>query len=133
MTDIAGLLQTLHRLSHRAWAREAVRLGLSYSEFEYLSAVQEEARTMFLGEDVHGQHLHNVVDRLGVSKASASAMISKLAERGLIERIPCQMDARAQHIILTEAGADLLRTGEGVYEAVARDLSDEVAAALRGE
>lgn len=132
MSEIGQILRAIHRASHRAWARDARRLGLSHSEFEYLSAVQEEARTMFLGDDVHGQHLHNVVDRLGVSKASASAMISKLEARGLIDRIPCQMDARAQHIILTDAGSNLLHSGEALYEAVAKDLPDDIAAKFNG-
>lgn len=131
MSDAADFLQSLHRLAHRAWAREGVRIGLSHSEFEYLAAIQEEARTMFSGEDVHGQHLHNIVDRLGVSKASASAMVSKLEARGLIDRIACQMDARAQHIILTEAGSQRLTLGAGVYEAIVTDLPDDLAKRIR--
>ncbi len=127
MTETAALLQVIHRLSHRAWAREAGRIGLSHSEFEYLAAVHAEAQTQFWDGDAHGQHLHNVVDRLGVSKASASAMVSKLEARGLITRIQCQMDARAQHIILTDAGAELLKRGEDIYEAVAKDLPEDVA------
>ncbi len=128
MTGTATLLQALHRLAHRTWRDRAAELALSFSEFEYLAAVQAEAATQYSGEDVHGQHLHNVVDRLGVSKASASAMVSKLETRGLITRIACQMDARAQHIILTEAGADLLAQGEALYETIAEALSADMKA-----
>ncbi|WP_224813620.1 MarR family winged helix-turn-helix transcriptional regulator [Hasllibacter sp. MH4015] len=128
MPEAAEILQVIHRLSHRAWAKEGAAIGLSHSEFEYLAAIHAEAQTQFWDGDTHGQHLHNIVDRLGVSKASASAMVSKLEGRALITRIQCQMDARAQHIILTDAGADLLRRGEEIYDAIARTLPDQIAA-----
>ena len=70
---------------------------------------------------------------MGIRKASASAMVVKLEARGLVKRIPCQFDARAQHILLSEDGKQFLEVGEGVYHEAAQrlqsgPLADEVAA-----
>ncbi len=98
---------------------------MTHSEFEYLRAIkdQEAKKT---DRDYHGQHLQDVVDEMGVRKASASAMVLKLEERGLVVRFPCQYDARAQHIMLTEQGQNLLSSGEQIYEAAAKALLEEL-------
>tara|TARA_R110001583_G_scaffold105663_1_gene253625 strand:+ start:110 stop:541 length:432 start_codon:yes stop_codon:yes gene_type:complete len=112
--QLAELIETLHRLGHRQWAKAGSQLGVSYSEYEYLKAIrdQEDKKT---DKNDHGQHLQDVVSEMGVRKASASAMVVKLDERGLVKRIPCQFDARAQHILLTKAGETLLINGQGIY------------------
>jgi len=122
MTHSAEQLHLLHRLAHREWNTAARRLGLSFNEFEYLSAVYEEERLQRY-EDKHGQHLQDIVDALGVTKASASTMIAKLEGRELVERFQCKMDARAQHIVLTDKGRALLKMGFGVYERVAEAIA----------
>lgn len=124
---LARLIELAHRQGHRQWAKAGGALGMTHSEFEYLRAIKDqEARKT--DKDDHGQHLQDVVDEMGVRKASASAMVLKLEERGLVVRFPCQFDARAQHIMLTEQGRQLLTSGEAIYEAAANallgDLSD---------
>ncbi len=119
MAQLSDLIQKLNRLSSREWA-ESARVGsLSLSEFEYLNAVDEQAHRPFGANGEHGQHLHDIVAELGVTKASASSMISKLQGRGLVERFQCQMDARAYHITLTPKGAVLLAQGKQVYARIA--------------
>ncbi|ATG43844.1 putative transcriptional regulator [Phaeobacter piscinae] len=124
-------LQLAHRRCQRAWAELSADLRLSHNEFEYLRAIrdQEDKTT---DKDNHGQHLQDVVNDLGVRKSSASAMVLKLEDRGLVARFPCRYDARAQHIILTEAGKALLASGESVYESVARELASELPADIAG-
>lgn len=128
MTGLSDLIQKLHRLSGREWAAEARAGRLSLSEFEYLNAVDEQAHRQFGADGGHGQHLHDIVAELGVTKASASTMISKLEGRGLVKRFQCQFDARAYHIVLTPEGAALLDQGKRVYariaEAAARELGE---------
>ena len=119
MSDLAKKLQKVHQSCHRAWAKSARDLGLSFSEFEYLSAVQEQADLQRY-EDKHGQHLQDIVDALGVTKASASTMIAKLEAQGLVTRFQCMMDARAQHIILTPQGQMTLARGTRLYEQLAQ-------------
>lgn len=121
MTFSAEQIHRLHRLAHREWTAAARQLGLSFNEFEYLSAIHEEERLQRY-DDKHGQHLQDIVEALGVTKASASTMVSKLEGRGLAERFQCKMDARAQHIVLTDQGRALLKMGNAVYERVAHSL-----------
>lgn len=125
MSDLAKKLQKVHQACHRAWAKAARDLELSFSEFEYLSAVQEQADLQRF-EDKHGQHLQDIVDALGVTKASASTMISKLEARGWVTRFQCMMDARAQHIVLTPEGQVKLARGARVYEQIATQINDEI-------
>lgn len=125
MTDRAKLIHEVHRTAHREWTRSARSLGLSFSEFEYLTAIDEQA-ALLRYEDRHGQHLQDIVDALGVTRASASAMVSKLEERGVVKRFQCRLDARAQHIVLTEKGQGLLKGGLTLYEKI----EHAVAAAL---
>lgn len=123
--NLARLIELAHRQGHRQWAKAGGRLGMTHSEYEYLRAIkdQEDEKT---DKDNHGQHLQDVVDEMGVRKASASAMVLKLEERGLVVRFPCQYDARAQHIMLTEQGQKLLLSGEEIYEAAAQALLAEL-------
>ncbi|WP_417769632.1 MarR family winged helix-turn-helix transcriptional regulator [Stappia sp.] len=116
-------LERLHRIAHRHWAAQASAAGLTHSEFEYLRAIKDQERRKVDKND-HGQHLQDVVAAMGVSKASASAMVVKLEERGLVRRVPCLMDARAQHILLTDEGASLLRRGEEIYRGALRQVFD---------
>ncbi|MEX3011288.1 MarR family winged helix-turn-helix transcriptional regulator [Hoeflea sp. TYP-13] len=120
----ARVLEDIHRAIHRQWIVDGARLGISHSEFEYLRAIKDREGEKVCG-DGHGQHLQDVVAAMGIRKASASAMIVKLEKRGLVERVPCRMDARAQHILLTEKGMEFLQLGEGIYEAAAGALRSE--------
>lgn len=133
MTD-AKKIQLIHRLSHRAWANRDI--GLSYSEFEYLNAVREQEETAYPNDDqdgVHGQHLHDIVADLGVTKASASAMIAKLEARGFVERFQCQRDARASHIVLTKEGGALLEQGAAIYVGIAQTIAKELSSLFKDQ
>ena len=131
--QLSDLIELAHRQAHREWGQNGARQGLTHSEFEYLSAIKEQEARQVASDD-HGQHLHDVVTEMGVKKASASAMVQKLEERGLVERVPCQYDARAQHILLTSDGQALLRRGRQIYrsaaEAILRDWTPEQRTAL---
>ena len=124
---LADFVERIHRQAHRQWAQAGSPHGLTLSVFEYLRAIRAQER-MKTDRNDHGQHLQDVVVQMGVSKASASAMVLKLEEAGLVRRVPCQMDARAQHILLTEAGRQKLAVGESIFaktaEAVLSDFSD---------
>lgn len=128
---LANMIEILHRHAHRQWAGMGSEIGVSHSEFEYLRAIKEQEARMTDNND-HGQHLQDVVAQMGVKKASASAMVVKLEDRGLVERLPCRFDARAQHILLTAAGNAVLKQGEGVYESAASALLSELSEADRG-
>ncbi|MCR9138045.1 MAG: MarR family winged helix-turn-helix transcriptional regulator [Alphaproteobacteria bacterium] len=115
----ARSLEALHRRLQQAWSNAPAEIGLSYSEFEYLCAVEAQENVENHGSDSHGQHLQDVVAAMGVQKASASAMVIKLEGRKLVKRVPCRFDARAQHILLTPQGRTLLAKGRTIYERAA--------------
>ncbi|WP_460275609.1 MarR family winged helix-turn-helix transcriptional regulator [Celeribacter sp. ULVN23_4] len=129
MSETAHLLRKAQRMISREWMLAQKDIGLTQSEHDYLSAVYEqEALQRFADQngDHHGQHLQDVVEALGVSKASASAMMTKLEKRGLVTRRVCFMDARAQHIILTQDGHAMLAQGNAVYDRVAALMKDDL-------
>lgn len=129
MLETAQLLRKAQRLISREWTLAQKEIGLTQSEHDYLSAVfEQEALQRFADRngDHHGQHLQDIVEALGVSKASASAMMTKLEKRGLVTRRVCFMDARAQHIILTQEGQALLTQGNAVYHRVAGLMKDDL-------
>ncbi len=128
--SLAPKLEQIHRLTHRYWMKNANTFGLSYSEFEYLSAVNEQAILSEQG-DFHGQHLHDIVTAMGVNKASASAMMDKLEKRKLIRVKPCKRDARAKHFILSKKGEELRQQGQTAYARMAKELEDQLGAFSR--
>lgn len=119
-------LEQIHRLTHRFWMKNANSLGLSYSEFEYLCAVHEQA-VLSEKEDFHGQHLHDIVTAMGVNKASASAMMDKLEKRKLVRVKPCKRDARAKHFILSKKGEELRLQGQTAYTRMSDEMDDQLA------
>lgn len=119
----ADHLELLHRLAHRYWMKHTSELGMSHSEFEYLSAIFEQAE-LAKDKEFHGQHLHDIVRSMGVNKASASAMMDKLEKRKLVKRKPCKKDARAQHIVLTAKGEELRVAGKAAYAALEATVAD---------
>ncbi|MCZ4270800.1 MarR family winged helix-turn-helix transcriptional regulator [Maritalea porphyrae] len=125
----AQTLETIHRLTHRHWMKSAGALGLSYSEFEYLSAIYEQA-VLSETTDHHGQHLHDIVTAMGVNKASASAMMDKLEKRKLVRVKPCKRDARAKHFLLSKKGEELRVIGKSAYELLASVLEADILAIL---
>ena len=108
----------------------AADAGVSYSEFEYLSAIKDQ-EFQKTDKDNHGQHLQDVVEAMGVRKASASVMVVKLEERGWVRRVPCQYDARAQHILLTGEGEARLQKGRTIYASVLNAVLSELSEAER--
>jgi len=123
--NTAQTLETIHRLTHRHWMKNTGALGLSYSEFEYLSAVHEQAVLSEIDEH-HGEHLHDLVTAMGVNKASASAMMDKLEKRKLVRVKPCKRDARAKHFFLSKKGEELRVVGKTAYDHMVATLDGEL-------
>lgn len=121
----------MHRLLNRAW-NERNDLALSFSEFEYLTAVYEaEKLDEDIAENQHSDHSHlsSIAEALAVKKPSASTMINKLIKKELVFKEDCPYDARAQHIMLTDHGrALLLSTHVAIYNQLANQIKDTMGA-----
>lgn len=133
-------LDQLYRYLGGLWNDPAKRPGkLSHSEYEYLRGIErldgdKVAKTGSQRDAAgphgdEGHHLQDLVAVLGVNKASASVAVAKLEKKGLVQRFPCQFDARAQHIVLTPLARACLTQEEAVY----REAVDRIEAALKPE
>ncbi|GAB6093616.1 MarR family winged helix-turn-helix transcriptional regulator [Furfurilactobacillus curtus] len=63
-----------------------------------------------------------LAELLDIRPSSLSEMLSKLANRGLIERQVDDDDKRITHVILTEAGAAIIKEREAAADAYLTDL-----------
>lgn len=121
-------LERLHRLLNQTWAQEArAGVGLSFNEYSYLRQVDALAGAKVSkecsgGGEADGPHLTELAQALGVKRASASSMLTKLEKAGLIERFDCRHDARAQHFMVTLDGRAALKKGQAVYAGLASQL-----------
>lgn len=122
-------LYCLHRDLTRIWNADgrAKTNVLSYNEYEYLQNIEKlDGKKIldFSEEDSVGTHLSDLASEMQVSKASASVMVSKLEKKGLIRRFPCQFDARAQHIVLTDEGKHLSHQKQANYQEMSNKIKN---------
>ncbi|MBB1269894.1 MarR family winged helix-turn-helix transcriptional regulator [Shewanella sp. SR44-3] len=136
--DLHTSLIKLQRLLSQTWGNQVQdkqQEVLSASEFEYLHYVHV-AESAHVHEnpiddaDIEhdsSSHMSAIAAEMQVQKSSASLMVNKLEKRGLIERVTCQFDARAQHILFTDKGRELyLSTEARVYLHLAGSFKDQL-------
>jgi DNA-binding MarR family transcriptional regulator len=106
------MINDLKKLQWHLWfcwrevSRQSGSMELTNSEFDYLYALLEHPQ---------GMRLTELAECMKVSKASASAMVSKLEKRGYIQRISCPEDGRATLLQATEKGAALEKEEMDIY------------------
>lgn len=106
------MINDLKKLQWHLWfcwrevSRQSGSMELTNSEFDYLYALLEPPQ---------GMRLTELAECMKVSKASASAMVSKLEKRGYIQRISCPEDGRATLLQATEKGAALEKEEMDIY------------------
>lgn len=106
LTDSLKRLQW-HMWHHwRQYAQHSGSMELSNSELDYLYALISAE---------HGLRLTELAERMNVSKASASAMASKLEARGYLQRLPCTEDGRAMRLLATAKSNALEQEERDVY------------------
>jgi DNA-binding MarR family transcriptional regulator len=83
-----------------------------------------------------GMTIKDLIEFLQVSRQNASAIIDRLAERGVLERVRGEADARERLVRLTEAGdalwAAMREPIETFYEGALQHLSSAEQASLIG-
>jgi DNA-binding MarR family transcriptional regulator len=119
------ITDSLKRLEWHMWhhwrknAKHSGSMELSSSEFDYLYALMSAT---------HGLRLTELAERMGVSKASASAMVSKLQARGYLQRLPCSEDGRATRLLATAKTTALEQEEQNVYTQTAASLAANLSA-----
>ena len=83
--------------------------SLTFNELDYLEFIDKH-KTLRLTDLANG---------LGITKASASAMISKLEKRGLIIRSSDDKDGRTTNLMLSPEGEKLKETEVALYKRAA--------------
>lgn len=83
------------------YARElAQSAGLTASQLRFLQVAAETKDGVVHPTDIAG--------RMGVSQGTITALLDKLAARGLVERQPSQRDRRQTNVVITDAGRALV-------------------------
>ncbi|MCJ8269819.1 MAG: hypothetical protein MJK04_10505 [Psychrosphaera sp.] len=111
-------LVELQRMIARAWGTQVFenkqhslsQNSLSQNEFDYLMCIHiAQSTEPDPDETKHDDstHLSALAADMQVKKSSASLMLNKHQKSGLVERVTCRYDARAQHDLLTEKGETL--------------------------
>lgn len=114
------LSESLKRLQWHMWhlwresARHSGSMELTNSEYDYLYALISRRE---------GMRLTELAVCMKVSKASASAMASKLEGRGYIRRVPCPEDGRAVRLQATDKAAALEKEELDIYASTSRALA----------
>ncbi|PKM24759.1 MAG: MarR family transcriptional regulator [Gammaproteobacteria bacterium HGW-Gammaproteobacteria-13] len=117
MTDSLKRLQW-HMWHHwRQYAQHSGSMELSNSELDYLYALMSAE---------NGLRLTELAERMSVSKASASAMASKLEARGYLQRLPCSDDGRAMRLLATAKSNALEQEERDVYVQTAASLEQNL-------
>lgn len=122
-----GLLQTQRQLTRQLDAELEARHGLSLSALELLGRLA--------AADHHCVRLSVLAQQVNLSLSRVSRIIDALQSRELVERRPCQHDARAINAQLTAAGLALARSAQrthfaGVQQRFFDRLSPEEVATL---
>ena len=117
LTDSLKRLQW-HMWHHwRQYAQHSGSMELSNSELDYLYALISAE---------HGLRLTELAERMNVSKASASAMASKLEARGYLQRLPCTEDGRAMRLLATAKSSALEQEERDVYVHTVASLAEHL-------
>ena len=98
------------------------RHGLSVREFSLLQALSQQY-------DGDGRHLQmkQVADAVVLSQSATTRLVSRLEDRGLLERYLCPTDRRGIYTDVTEAGKRLLAQARPTHDAALREALDEAA------
>jgi DNA-binding MarR family transcriptional regulator len=109
-----GLLRAHARLTAELSRRLAAQSSLSYQDYEVMVALtdQQDGRL----------RLYELGDLLGWEKSRVSHHVSRMANRGLVRKVPCGTDRRGAFVAATARGRrEIEAAAPGHVEAV-RDL-----------
>ncbi|EFF91976.1 MarR family transcriptional regulator [Streptomyces sp. e14] len=96
--------------------------GLSVREYSLLDVLSRQ-------HDGEGGHLQmkQVADAVVLSQSATTRLVTRLEDRGLLERYLCPTDRRGIYTNVTEAGLALLEEARPTNDAALREALDEAA------
>jgi DNA-binding MarR family transcriptional regulator len=96
--------------------------GLSLREYSLLDVLSRQ-------HDGDGGHLQmkQVADAVVLSQSATTRLVTRLEDRGLLERHLCPTDRRGIHTNVTQAGLELLEKVRPTNDAALREALDEAA------
>ncbi|MFL4905522.1 MarR family winged helix-turn-helix transcriptional regulator [Streptomyces sp. MMS24-I2-30] len=96
--------------------------GLSVREYSLLDVLSRQ-------HDGDGGHLQmkQVADAVVLSQSATTRLVTRLEDRGLLERYLCPTDRRGIYTNVTEAGLTLLKEARPTNDAALREALDEAA------
>ena len=94
--------------------------GLSVREYSLLDVLSRQHE----GEGGHLQ-MKQVADAVQLSQSATTRLVTRLEDRGLLERYLCPTDRRGIYTNVTEAGRELLERARPTNDAALREALDE--------
>ncbi|MEU3408149.1 MarR family transcriptional regulator [Streptomyces sp. NPDC006670] len=96
--------------------------GLSVREYSLLDVLSRQ-------HDGPGGHLrmHQVAESVVLSQSATTRLVSRLEDRGLLNRYLCDTDRRGIYTDVSQAGLDLLAEARPTNAAALREALDEAA------
>ena len=108
-----GLLATHRSLTRELDAELEAAHGLTLSGLELLVRLASAPE--------HWLRLSALAQGAGLSLSRVSRIVDALEARGLLERRPCDADARAINAVLTPAGVELAKAAQATHLAAVRE------------
>ncbi|MGE0284020.1 MAG: MarR family winged helix-turn-helix transcriptional regulator [Rhizobiaceae bacterium] len=87
-----------------------------------------EGRTLVHIARAGGVRQTDLAERMGVEAMTVTGFLDRLEAKGLVERVPDQVDRRAKRVLLTEAAENLLEKIAPLSAGLRADASDGVPA-----
>ncbi len=97
--DTIDTIAQLSFLTQGALERCAGAHGISVIQARLLGVLRDRKPTM-----------NELARLLGLDKSSASGLVDRAQRRGLVRRLPSQIDRRSVRVALTDAGRELVET-----------------------
>jgi DNA-binding MarR family transcriptional regulator len=114
--EIIDALAPLLAHHRRSWAARCQARGLSMTGFQVLSLLEMDGALP----------MSHLAEKIGVALPNATGIVSRMAERGIVERTNDTSDRRVVLVGLTDQGRRLI----GEMESVRRDRMTRLFAAL---
>jgi DNA-binding MarR family transcriptional regulator len=115
-SEIIDALAPLLAHHRRSWAARCQAHGLSMTGFQVLSLLEMDGALP----------MSHLAEKIGVALPNATGIVSRMAERGIVERTNDTSDRRVVLVGLTDQGRRLI----GEMESVRRDRMTRLFAAL---